>query len=70
MCDGYDLLFEGGKYREEKRETDHYKVSMQLIFTQLDASDFMAYQCVCRNTLGLAEAVVRLYRKFLSPHTY
>lgn len=25
----------------------------------------MAYQCVCRNALGNADAVVRLYRKFI-----
>lgn len=56
----------GGKYREEKRETNHYKVTMQLTFLQLEREDFMAYQCVCRNTLGLAESVVRLYRESLA----
>lgn len=55
----------GGRYREEKKETDHYKVTMQLAFVHLEREDFMAYQCVCRNTLGLAESVVRLYRESL-----
>ena len=53
----------GVKHREEKRETNHYKVSMQLVFIHLEREDFMAYQCVCRNTLGIADSVVRLYRK-------
>lgn len=52
----------GVKHREEKRETNHYKVSMQLVFLHLEREDFMAYQCVCRNTLGIADSVVRLYR--------
>jgi hypothetical protein len=52
----------GVKHREEKRETNHYKVSMQLVFVHLEREDFMAYQCVCRNTLGIADSVVRLYR--------
>ncbi len=52
----------GMKHREEKRETNHYKVSMQLVFLNLEREDFMAYQCVCRNTLGIADSVVRLYR--------
>lgn len=55
----------GVKHREEKRETNHYKVSMQLVFLHLEREDFMAYQCVCRNTLGIADSVVRLYREFL-----
>ena len=55
-------LITGVKHREEKRETNHYKVSMQLVFIHLEREDFMAYQCVCRNTLGIADSVVRLYR--------
>ncbi len=35
---------------------------MQLVFIHLEREDFMAYQCVCRNTLGIADSVVRLYR--------
>lgn len=35
---------------------------MQLVFLHLEREDFMAYQCVCRNTLGIADSVVRLYR--------
>ena len=35
---------------------------MQLVFFHLEREDFMAYQCVCRNTLGIADSVVRLYR--------
>ena len=55
----------GGKYREEKHETSLYKMTMQLSFAPLERVDFMAYQCVCRNTLGLADTILRLYRKLL-----
>ncbi|XP_046451650.1 hemicentin-1-like isoform X1 [Daphnia pulex] len=57
-----DVVVNGVKHREEKRETNHYKVSMQLVFLHLEREDFMAYQCVCRNTLGIADSVVRLYQ--------
>ena len=40
-------------------------MTMQLSFAPLERVDFMAYQCVCRNTLGLADTILRLYRKLL-----
>jgi len=57
-----DVVVTGGKYHEEKRETSLYKMTMELTFAPLERVDFMAYQCVCRNTLGLADTVVRLYQ--------
>lgn len=57
-----EVVVNGGKYREEKRDSNHYKVTMQLTFLNLEEQDFMPYQCVCRNTLGVSDNVVRLYQ--------
>ena len=54
----------GGRYLEEKRETNHYKLIMRLHVGHLEQEDFISYQCVCRNTLGAADGTVRLYRTY------
>lgn len=43
---------------------DHvYKVITKLIITPMKTSDFGAYKCVAKNSIGQAEKFINLYRE-------
>lgn len=55
---------QGGTYESITME-NVFKVIMKLIVRPLESSDFGTYKCVGKNSLGEAERLVHLHRKYL-----
>lgn len=41
-----------------------YKITMRLTIYDVDISDFGAYRCVAKNSLGDTDGAIKLYRKY------
>lgn len=50
------------KYQPASYETE-YRVVMRLTIKSVAMSDFGAYRCVAKNSLGDTDGVIKLYRK-------
>lgn len=57
------LIFTGGIYESMTIE-NVYRVVMKLVVRPEDFSDYGAYRCIANNTIGEAEKIVHLHRKF------
>lgn len=55
-------VLEDGQYETIGIE-NVYKVKMNLIVHLKDPSDFGIYRCVGKNSLGIAEKLIQVYRK-------
>lgn len=58
-----DVRSKGGTY-ETVMVDNVYKVITKLIIIPMKPSDFGAYKCVAKNSVGQAEKFIYLYRKF------
>ncbi|XP_024946078.1 neurotrimin isoform X2 [Cephus cinctus] len=57
-----EIVPQGGKYEPVILGTS-YKVHMKLTIRSVTASDYGAYKCVSRNSLGDTDGSIKLYRK-------
>ncbi|XP_043270161.1 neurotrimin-like isoform X2 [Venturia canescens] len=60
--DKNDIVAQGGKYDTELID-NAYKVRMKLTIHSVTESDYGAYKCVSRNSLGDTDSTIKLYRK-------
>lgn len=57
------LLLSGTKY-EPSMSNNAYKVHMKLTIKSVGASDYGAYKCISRNSLGETDGTIKVYRKY------
>ncbi|KAL1115648.1 hypothetical protein AAG570_005938 [Ranatra chinensis] len=58
-----DIIVHGPKYEPELLD-NAYKVHMKLTIHFVSPSDFGAYKCVSKNSLGDTDGTIKVYRKF------
>lgn len=56
-------LWPGERFVPETFESG-YKITMRLTIYDVDISDFGAYRCVAKNSLGDTDGAIKLYRKY------
>lgn len=57
------FFFIGGKFLSNVTEMGEYRSSMKLHINPLTMSEFGAYRCVAKNSLGDTDGTIKLYSK-------
>jgi hypothetical protein len=56
----------GGRYEVTEKQLSESNVSSRLVIRKASLAEMGKYECVAKNSLGVAETVVRVYSKHLT----
>jgi neurotrimin len=65
-----NVLQDGEKYNITESFSAHYKISLRMRISNFSESDVGIYTCIASNTMGRANATIRLYGEICDIYIY